>query len=129
MQTMLEGRGSGGRILTWLTGTPRSRSTTCCRGCWYWPKRSINALMRLCGPVCGMPRTASDTSTTASPLSTPSLKSSKKSSFTIPSCVCAARALVDGHEDAVADLAIDSLREVALAGDVLHQDHLAGADH
>src|SRR5712691_8180158 len=42
--------------------------------------------MRLCGPVCGTSRAASDTSTTASPFSTPSLKSSKKSSFTVSSC-------------------------------------------
>src|SRR6267378_4384907 len=41
--------------------------------------------MRLCGPVCGMPFTAFDTSTTVSPFSTPSLKSSKNRIFIFPS--------------------------------------------
>src|SRR5260370_40788877 len=40
--------------------------------------------MRSCGPVCGMAFTVFDTSTTVSPLSTPSLKSSKYRSFTLP---------------------------------------------
>src|SRR5262245_27079207 len=122
---MLDGRGSGGRILTWLTGTPRSRSTRSCRGFWYSPKRSMSPLMRLCGPVCGMPRTTADTSTTAWPVRTIGMTSSKNTSFTISS---SDRPLVDGDEDAVADLAVDGLREVALAADVLHQEHLAGAD-
>src|SRR5712692_3234376 len=41
--------------------------------------------MRSCGPVCGMPFTVFDTSTTASPFSTPSLKSSKNRIFIFPS--------------------------------------------
>src|SRR5258708_24492715 len=40
--------------------------------------------MRSCGPVCGMLFTVFDTSTTVSPFSTPSLKSSKYRSFTLP---------------------------------------------
>ena len=36
--------------------------------------------------------------------------------------------LVRGDEDAVADLGVDGFRQVALAGRVLDQDHLAGAD-
>src|SRR5205814_8409296 len=38
-------------------------------------------------------------------------------------------ALFDRHEDAVADLASDGLRQMSLAGGVLDQDHFAGADH
>src|SRR5258707_9354390 len=38
-------------------------------------------------------------------------------------------ALFDRNEDAVADLAFHRLRQVSLAGGVLDQDHLAGADH
>src|SRR6266852_5208591 len=41
----------------------------------------MTPLMTSWGPTRGMSFTASDTSTTWSPLSTPSLKSSKKSSF------------------------------------------------
>src|SRR5437773_12469660 len=89
---MLYGLGSGGLILTWPRGTPRSRATTSSRRLLYSANRSINPLMRLCGPVCGMDRTVSDTSTTASALSTPSLKSSKKRSFTVSSCAGDARA-------------------------------------
>src|SRR5438105_3366900 len=37
--------------------------------------------------------------------------------------------LFDRHEDAVADLATDGLRQMSLAGGVLDQDHFAGADH
>src|SRR6516162_703695 len=36
--------------------------------------------------------------------------------------------LVDGYEDAVADLVVDRLGKVPLAGRVFDQDHLAGAD-
>src|SRR4029077_3511730 len=36
--------------------------------------------------------------------------------------------LFDGYEDAVAELAADRLRQMPLAGGVLDQDHLAGAD-
>src|SRR5689334_10528140 len=36
---------------------------------------------------------------------------------------------VDRHEDRVSHLSVDRLRQVALAADVLHQQHLAGADH
>src|SRR5437016_12234800 len=36
--------------------------------------------------------------------------------------------LLDGYEDTVADLVVDRLGEVALAGRVLDQEHLAGAD-
>src|ERR671930_171398 len=36
--------------------------------------------------------------------------------------------LLDRHEDGVAHLAPDRLREVALAGRILDQEHLAGAD-
>src|SRR5438309_1919087 len=38
-------------------------------------------------------------------------------------------ASVDGDEDRVAHLAAHRLRQVALAGNVLDQDDLAGADH
>src|SRR5438876_221129 len=41
----------------------------------------MRPLMRSCGPRRGMSRTVCDTSTTVSPLSTPSLKSSKKRIF------------------------------------------------
>src|SRR5688572_11274580 len=41
----------------------------------------MSPLMRSCGPVCGMSLTAADTSTTVSSRRTPSLKSSKKRSF------------------------------------------------
>src|SRR3954451_12727909 len=37
--------------------------------------------------------------------------------------------LLHRHEDAVPDLALDCLRQMALAGRVLDQDHLAGADN
>src|SRR3954447_12824854 len=37
--------------------------------------------------------------------------------------------LFHGDEDAVADLALDRLRQMSLAGGVLDQDDLAGADH
>src|SRR5882762_11136474 len=36
--------------------------------------------------------------------------------------------LLDGYEDTVADLVVDRLREVPLAGCVLDQDHLTGSD-
>ena len=36
--------------------------------------------------------------------------------------------LLDGYEDTVADLVVDRLGEVPLAGRVLDQEHLAGAD-
>src|SRR5712691_3757402 len=36
--------------------------------------------------------------------------------------------LLDGYEDAVADLVVDRLGQVPLAGRVLDEDHLAGAD-
>src|ERR1039458_2276787 len=36
---------------------------------------------------------------------------------------------VDRNEDGMAELAADGFRQVALAGDVLDQDDLAGADH
>src|SRR5262245_45002964 len=36
--------------------------------------------------------------------------------------------LLDGHEDRMAHLAFDRLGEMALAGRVLDQQHLAGAD-
>src|SRR5688500_15437394 len=36
--------------------------------------------------------------------------------------------LVNRDEDAVPDLALDGLGEMALAGGVLHEDHLAGGD-
>ena len=45
------------------------------------PKRSIKPLIKLCGPVCGISRTSCETSTTASPFRTPSLKSSKNKNF------------------------------------------------
>src|SRR5688572_22148583 len=38
------------------------------------------------------------------------------------------RALLHRHEDAVADLAFDRLRQVPLAGGVLDKDDFAGAD-
>src|SRR5688572_4813675 len=41
----------------------------------------MRPLIRLCGPVCGISFTACDTSTTESPMTTPSLKSSKYISF------------------------------------------------
>src|SRR5258707_11453130 len=69
-----------------------------------------------------MSRTAAETSTTVSPLSTPSLKSSKYISFMSVSSI-------DRNEDGMAHLAGDRLGPVALAGDVLDQDDLAGADH
>src|SRR5215475_1602941 len=47
----------------------------------------MSPLMRSCGPVRGTSCTSGVTSSTESPLSTPSLKSSKKSSFTGPSPV------------------------------------------
>src|SRR6266508_1162299 len=84
MHTMLWGLGRGGRILTLLSGTLSARAAAPWRRSLCSSNRSINPLMRSCGPVCGMPRTANDTSSTASPSSTPSLKSSKKRSFTRP---------------------------------------------
>ena len=36
--------------------------------------------------------------------------------------------LLDGYEDAIADLAVDCLGEVTFAGCVLDQEYLAGAD-
>src|SRR5216683_4347516 len=36
--------------------------------------------------------------------------------------------LLDGNEDAMTQLAVEGLREMALAPDVFHQDDLAGAD-
>src|SRR5712672_1177517 len=36
--------------------------------------------------------------------------------------------LLDGYEDTVADLVVDRLGKVTLAGRILDQDHLAGAD-
>src|SRR5258708_22697786 len=38
-------------------------------------------------------------------------------------------ALFDRHEDAMADLALDRLRQMPLAGGVFDQDYFAGADH
>src|SRR6266568_2133639 len=81
MQTMLVGLGSGGRTFTLPSGAPlplRAASSSFPR---YRSKRSITPLISCCGVRCGTSLTASDTSTTVSPFSTPSLKSSKKSSF------------------------------------------------
>src|SRR4051812_17156088 len=69
-----------------------------------------------------MSRTAAETSTTASPLSTPSLKSSKYINFMSVSSI-------DRNKDGMAHLVGDGLGLVTLAGDVLDQDDLAGADH
>ena len=73
MQSILTGLGSGGRILTLASGTalPR-RAASSSRGR-YPAKRSIRPLIRSCGPVCGMSCTTDETSTTPSPVTTPSL--------------------------------------------------------
>src|SRR5437588_453073 len=75
MHTMLAGFGSGGRILTWLNGAPLPVLAACSRRARYSSNRSISPDMWSPGPVCGASRTTSDTSSTVSPLSTPSLKS------------------------------------------------------
>src|SRR5713101_1946151 len=81
MQSMLYGLGSGGRIFTFLAGMPRPPAAAFSSFLRYSAKRSIRPLIKSCGPVCGMPFTVFDTSTTVSPFSTPSLKSSKYKSF------------------------------------------------
>src|ERR671922_449209 len=78
---MLVGLGSGGRILTDPTDTPRPALAACSSFGRNSVQREMTPSMMSCGPTCGMSFTAADTSTTWSPLSTPSLKSSKKSSF------------------------------------------------
>src|SRR5678815_4884055 len=82
MQSMLCGLGSGGLILTALSGTPLPLASASSRRPLYSPKRSINPAITSCGPSRGMSRTTAETSITVSPLSKPSLKSSKKSIFT-----------------------------------------------
>src|SRR5689334_9301084 len=80
MHTMFVGRGSGGRRRTRPTGMPAPlRAAASSRGR-YSPKRAMTPLITSCAPVCGMSRTASDTSTTLSPCRTPSRKSSKNTS-------------------------------------------------
>src|SRR5438105_3041448 len=81
MQSILTGLGSGARILTPATGTPLPRAAASSSFGRYSAKRSIRPLIRSCGPLCGMPCTTDETSTTVSPLSTPSLKSSKYKIF------------------------------------------------
>src|SRR5258708_1321331 len=81
MQSMLYGLGSGGRVFTFwagMRGRPAAAFSSFLR---YSAKRSRRPLIKSCGPVCGMPFTVFDTSTTVSPFSTPSLKSSKYKSF------------------------------------------------
>src|SRR5215470_4015622 len=82
---MLVGRGRGGRMRTRLSDVPPDLVAASSRRVRYWPKRAMSPLMRSCGPVRGTSCTSEVTSNTESPLSTPSLKSSKKSSFTGPS--------------------------------------------
>jgi hypothetical protein len=66
------------------TGTPFPAAAAFASFDLYFANRSIKPLMRSCGPVCGISATTFDTSTTRSPLNTPSLKSSKYKIFIVP---------------------------------------------
>src|SRR6266478_6422155 len=81
MATMVVGLGVGGRTLTRLSGTPLPALAAASSLPLYVAHPVMTPLSTSCGPTRGMSFTASDTSTTWSPLSTPSLKSSKKHSF------------------------------------------------
>src|SRR5712691_6399917 len=81
MATMVVGLGAGGRIFTRLSATPLPALAAASSLPLYVAHPLMTALRTSWGPTRGMSFTASDTSTTWSPLSTPSLKSSKKSSF------------------------------------------------
>src|SRR6185295_3142274 len=127
---MLLGRGSGGRIRTELTGTPLPWAAASSSFFLNSLQRLITPLMTSWGWSRGMSFTAAETSTTVSPLSTPSLKSSKNRIFMMASWPGGpAAGSLDGNEDAVAELAVHRLREMPLAGGVLDEDHLARADH
>ena len=86
MATMLTGRGTGGRMRTWPTGTPWPLLAASSTRALYSANRATSPLSKSCGPVCGMDWTTAETSTTLLPLSTPSFQSSKKSSFTDSPC-------------------------------------------
>src|SRR2546428_3675686 len=85
MQTTLVGFGSGGRILTRSNGTPRSCAAAASSFGRYSAKRSMTPRMTSWGPRCGMSCTTRETSTTESPVSTPSLNSSKNTIFMVAS--------------------------------------------
>src|SRR5947207_5027964 len=85
MQTMLVGFGSGGRIFTRSSGTPRSWAAAASSLGRNSAQRSITPRMMSCGPRCGMSCTTRATSTTASPFSTPSVNSSKNTIFMVAS--------------------------------------------
>jgi hypothetical protein len=92
MQTMVAGFGSGGRNCTPVSGTPSPVAAASIFPR-YAAKRSIRPQIRLCGPVCGISRTAALTSTIRSPFTTPSLKSSKYASFMCGSSRCSGQQL------------------------------------
>src|SRR5438128_5302061 len=85
MQTTLVGFGSGGRILARSNGTPRSCAAAASSFGRYSAKRSMTPRMTSWGPRCGMSCTTRETSTTESPVSTPSLNSSKNTIFMVAS--------------------------------------------
>src|SRR5436853_6780645 len=78
---MVVGLGVGGRARARLSGTPLPALAAASSLSLYVAHPLMTPLMTSWGPMRGMSFTASDTSTTWSPLSTPSLKSSKKHSF------------------------------------------------
>src|SRR4030095_4403801 len=85
LHTVLGGGGRGGRIRTRLSGVPPDLVTASSSRVRYPPNPAMRPLIRSWGPVCGTLSTMEETSKTVSPLSTPSLKSSKNRSFTGPS--------------------------------------------
>ena len=81
MQIILGGLGRGDRNLTWLRGAPWPLSAACCNAARCWEKCSITLPIKSWGEVWSIPLTTPETSTTVSSLTTPSLKSSKNTSF------------------------------------------------
>src|SRR6266511_3067760 len=120
MHTIFVGRGRGGRIRNRLRGTPPDLVAASSSRARYPTNPAMSPLIRSCGPVCGTLSTREETSKTASPLSTPSLKSSKNRSFTGPSPW-----LLDGPEDAATCVT----RQAALHMGCCQGEGCAGADH
>src|SRR5687768_14308892 len=83
MQSMLQGLGSGGLILTRSYGIPLPVAAAFSSAGRNSAKRSITPRISSCGWLCGMSRATADTSTTSFCLSTPSVKSLKYRSLIV----------------------------------------------
>ena len=63
------------------------------------------------------------------PAQSPIISRYRRIGYCLQEVVARHSVLLNRHENGVPHLAVHRLRQMPLAGDVLHQDHLSGADH